>query len=77
MSAPMPPSTDLTDPRLAPRDGAEPVAPGSAWLAHLMRDSSFRRQLSIGVTIGVLQLALFMAVVSAWQGGRQVRATLM
>jgi signal transduction histidine kinase len=73
----MPPSTDLTEPRLAPRAGAQPVSPGRAWLAALMRDSSFRRQLSIGVTVGVLLLALFMAVVSAWQGGRQVRATLM
>jgi signal transduction histidine kinase len=73
----MPPSTDLTDHRLASRDGAEPVAPGRPGLARLMRDTSFRRQLSIGVTAGVLLLALFMAVVSAWQGGRQVRATLM
>jgi signal transduction histidine kinase len=73
----MPPSTDLTDPRLALRDGAEPVATGRAWLAQLTRDTSFRRQLSIGVTTGVLLLALFMAMVSAWQGGRQVRATLM
>jgi signal transduction histidine kinase len=73
----MPPSTDVTDPRLAPRDGAEPVAPGRTRLARLMGDTSFRRQLSIGVTAGVLLLALFMAVVSAWQGGRQVRATLM
>jgi signal transduction histidine kinase len=73
----MPPSTDLTDPRLALRDGAEPVAPGRTWLVRLMRDTSFRRQLSIGVTAGVLLLALFMAVASAWQGGRQVRATLM
>ena len=73
----MPPSTDLTEPRLALRDGTEPVAHGRSWLARLTRDSSFRRQLSIGVTAGVLLLALFMAVVSAWQGGRQVRATLM
>jgi signal transduction histidine kinase len=73
----MPPSPDLTDPRLALRDGAEPVATGRAWLAQLTRDTSFRRQLSIGVTAGVLLLALFMAMVSAWQGGRQVRATLM
>jgi len=73
----MPPSTDLTEPRLALRDGAEPAAPRRGLLLRLMRESSFRRQLSIGVTAGVLLLALFMAVVSAWQGGRQVRATLM
>jgi signal transduction histidine kinase len=42
-----------------------------------LREASFRRQLSVCVTIGVLCLALLMAVVNAWQGGRQLRAMLM
>jgi signal transduction histidine kinase/ActR/RegA family two-component response regulator len=38
---------------------------------------TFRRQLSIAVTVGVLFLALFSSMASAWQGGRQIRDTLM
>jgi signal transduction histidine kinase/ActR/RegA family two-component response regulator len=72
----MPLSTDLTDSPGAMR-GAVPVTPDRPWLARLTQDSSFRRQLSLGVTTGVLLMALLMALVSAWQGGRQVRATLM
>ncbi|MBL8276701.1 MAG: HAMP domain-containing protein [Pelomonas sp.] len=56
-------------------------APSGPWLQRLLpryfRDASFRRQLSVGVALGALCLALMMAAVNAWQGGRQVRAMLM
>lgn len=67
-------------PALSPSPAAVVAAPAS-WLARLyaryLRQASFRRQLSIGVALGALSLALMMAAVNAWQGGRQVRAMLM
>ncbi|MFO1227282.1 ATP-binding protein [Roseateles sp.] len=42
-----------------------------------VREASFRRHLSVAVALGAVCMALLMAVVSAWQGGRQVRAMLM
>ena len=43
----------------------------------LMHRMTFQRQLSIAVTIGVVLLALFSSIASAWQGSRQIRDTLM
>jgi signal transduction histidine kinase/DNA-binding NarL/FixJ family response regulator len=54
-------------PRFAPR----------AWLAALLRDTTFEHQLSLTVTVGVLLLALFSSIVSSWQGSRQIRETLV
>jgi len=45
--------------------------------ARYVRETSFRRQLSAAVALGALCLALMVAAVNAWQGGRQVRAMLM
>ncbi len=46
-------------------------------LSGLLRRMTFQRQLSIAVTIGVLCLALFSSMASAWQGSREIRDTLM
>ena len=46
-------------------------------LSGFLRQMTFQRQLSITVAIGVLGLALFSSVASSWQGGRQIRETLM
>ncbi|MBW8844350.1 MAG: HAMP domain-containing protein [Burkholderiales bacterium] len=74
-------------PSVIPRDDA--VAPASTpqpqpwrpWplrvYARWLRETSFRRHLSVAVALGTLCLALLMAAVNAWQGGRQVRAMLM
>ncbi|WP_458232848.1 ATP-binding protein [Roseateles sp. P5_E8] len=45
--------------------------------ARWLREASFRRHLSMAVALGGLSLALLMAAVNAWQGGRQVRAMLL
>ncbi|MFG6414067.1 ATP-binding protein [Roseateles sp. DC23W] len=42
-----------------------------------LRQTSFRRHLSVAVTLGALCLALLMAAVNAWQGSRVLRATLL
>lgn len=42
-----------------------------------LRKLSFRRQLSIAVTFGILCLALFSSLVSSWQANEQVRRTLI
>jgi signal transduction histidine kinase len=56
-------------------------APRRPWplrvYARWLHESSFRRHLSMAVALGALCLALLMAAVNAWQGGRQVRAMLM
>lgn len=61
--------------------GTTPALPRPFWpwrlYARYIREASFRRQLSVGVALGALSLALLMAAVNAWQGGRQVRAMLM
>ncbi len=68
------------DDAAAPASTQQPV-PQRPWLlrvyARWMRETSFRRHLSIVVALGTLGLALLMAGVNAWQGGRQVRAMLM
>ncbi|RZI81594.1 MAG: response regulator [Rubrivivax sp.] len=46
-------------------------------LSGFLRHLPFQSQLSIAVTIGVLALALFSSVASAWQGSRQIRDTLI
>jgi len=72
-----------SQPPLILRDESVPVAapPQRAWplrlYARWLRETSFRRHLSVAVALGTLCLALLMAVVNAWQGGRQVRAMLM
>ncbi|MFN3302808.1 MAG: ATP-binding protein [Roseateles sp.] len=63
----------------------EPVTADSAsdrpWPLNLyvrwLRQTSFRRHLSVAVTLGALMLALLLAAVNAWQGGLVLRATLM
>ncbi|RZJ09322.1 MAG: HAMP domain-containing protein [Rubrivivax sp.] len=71
-----PPSSLLRDEEMLP-----PEAPRRPWLLRAyvrwLQESSFRRHLSLAVTLGALCLALLMAAVNAWQGGRQVRAMLM
>ncbi|MBC7700002.1 ATP-binding protein [Aquabacterium sp.] len=46
-------------------------------LSGFLRQMTFQRQLSIAIIIGVICLALFSSMASAWQGGRQIRDTLM
>ncbi|CAH0348341.1 response regulator [Aquabacterium sp. CECT 9606] len=46
-------------------------------LSGFLRQMTFQRQLSIAVIIGVICMALFSSMASAWQGGRQIRDTLM
>lgn len=41
------------------------------------RSSSFRQQLSVVSTVGVLAIAIASTVVSSWQGSRQTRQTLI
>jgi diguanylate cyclase (GGDEF)-like protein len=41
-----------------------------------LRDTTFRRQISLAVTAGVLLLALLSSLATSWQGGREIRATL-
>ncbi len=79
----MPPRTPLSRPAasLPLDDGAPAATQGWPWplrlYARYIREASFRRQLSLGVALGALCLALMMAAVNAWQGGRQVRAMLL
>ena len=46
-------------------------------LVRLLRRTTFRQQLSVTVTVGVLCVALFSSVVSSWQASRQIRNTLV
>ncbi|MFG6431003.1 ATP-binding protein [Pelomonas parva] len=75
-----PPPFDSQPPALA-RDEGAPMAPQRPWLlrayARWLREASFRRHLSVAVTLGALCLSLLVAAVNAWQGGREVRAMLM
>jgi len=74
---------DSQPPALAPGEEARPpdAPPQRPWLlrayARWLRETSFRRHLSVAVALGTLALALLMAGVNAWQGGRLVRAMLM
>ncbi|MGM9479775.1 ATP-binding protein [Roseateles sp. NT4] len=84
MTPPIPldsePSVIRSDDAVAPASTPQ-APPQRPWLlrvyARWMRETSFRRHLSIVVALGTLGLALLMAGVNAWQGGRQVRAMLM
>jgi len=71
-----PPVSILPEEALLP-----PAALPRAWLLRAgvrwLREASFRRQLSLAVALGTLTLALLMAAVNAWQGGREVRAMLL
>ncbi len=72
------PSSILPDTDLAlPANGPLP----RPWLlriyARWLRDTSFRRQLSVVVALGTLGMALLLASVNAWQGGREVRAMML
>ncbi len=42
-------------------------------LVNTLRNSTFRRQLSIAVTVGVLLLALLSSLAISWQGSREIR----
>lgn len=42
-----------------------------------LRQTSFRRQLSIAVMIGILSAPLLSSIVSSWQGGREIRALML
>jgi signal transduction histidine kinase/ActR/RegA family two-component response regulator len=58
-------------------DAAPPEPAQGPWLQRFMRGTTFRRQLSITVTVGILLLALCISIVSSWQGSRQIRSTLV
>ena len=45
--------------------------------AHLLRESSFRRQLSVVVAAALLSLAFVSSLATSWQSGRQIQATLV
>lgn len=74
---------DSQPPAIARTEEPSPpaAAPHRPWLlrvyARWLRETSFRRHLSVAVALGTLCLALLMAGVNAWQGGRQVRSMLM
>lgn len=46
-------------------------------LSRFLRGMTFQRQLGLAMAVGVLCLALFSSVASAWQGSRQVRDNLV
>ena len=74
---PRPPLTQAAD-VLPPGEPAPRVRRGLMRLyERCVGETSFRRQLSVGVAFGALCVALLMAAVNAWQGGRQLRAMLM
>jgi len=47
------------------------------WIAGYLRRTTFRHQLSVTVTVGVLCIALFSSIVSSWQASRLIRGTLL
>ena len=47
------------------------------WLSAYLRRTTFRHQLSVMVTVGVLCIALFSSVMSSWQASRLIRDTLL
>ncbi|WP_265583967.1 response regulator [Chitinimonas koreensis] len=46
-------------------------------LDRFLHEASFRRQLTVAVTAGVLLLALLASLASSWQGSRQIRQVLL
>jgi signal transduction histidine kinase/CheY-like chemotaxis protein len=52
-----------------------PLRPIRRWVAGYLRRTTFRHQLSVTVTVGVLCIALFSSLVSSWQASRLIRAT--
>lgn len=56
--------------------GAQTSLP-SRQLNRLLRAMTFQQQLGVAMTVGVLCLALFSSMGSAWQGSRQVRDNLI
>lgn len=46
-------------------------------LSRLLRNSTFRHQVSMAVGAGVVMLALCSSLVSSWQSSRQIRSTLL
>lgn len=80
MTSPQP--IDSQPPLMLRRDEPGlPAAPRRPWplrvYARWLRETSFRRHLSVAVAIGTLSLALLISAVNAWQGGHQVRAMLL
>lgn len=47
------------------------------FVTNFLRNTPFQRQLSITVSVGILCIALFSSLLSAWQGSLQIRATLL
>ncbi len=66
---------------VAPSDTSPCSDSAAPWhrkvLSRLLRDSTFRRQLSMAVGGGVVILALCSSLVSSWQSSRQIRSTLL
>ncbi|KQW41274.1 MULTISPECIES: ATP-binding protein [unclassified Roseateles] len=79
MTPPLP--LDSQPPALLRDEGAVPPGRQRPWplnvYARWLREVPFRRHLSVAVALGALCLALLVAAVNAWQGGREVRAMLM
>lgn len=46
-------------------------------MANFLRDTPFKKQLSMAVTAGVVCIALFSSMVNSWQASSQIRATLL
>jgi signal transduction histidine kinase/DNA-binding NarL/FixJ family response regulator len=56
---------------------APPRSPPARWIAAYLRRTTFRHQLSVMVTAGVLSIALFSSLISSWQASRLIRNTLL
>lgn len=66
---------------MAPSDTSPCIDSAAPWhrrvLSRWLRNSTFRRQLSMAVGAGVVMLALCSSLVSSWQSSRQIRSTLL
>jgi len=60
---------------MSPDVSGSPVAPPAGGTG--LQRSTFRRQLGLVVTVGVLVIALVSSLVSSWQASRQIRNTLI
>jgi len=45
--------------------------------SYIFRDAAFKQQLNLSVTIGVIVFAMASALLTSWQGSRQIRNTLL